>query len=194
MAVACAEAGTYAGTGCIVMGAVSGPATTWGDDIGSSVLFFMLGQAGFIVFSIVINLPFITSYNLYDEIKRKNVAAGLLYALEVTAVGYLLANATVKVRRVTQPSLARHPPTHPPTCLLAQSDALLAYLTWFLLGGTVLILTRYLIDWVIIPGQRLNDEIHTDRNVGAALLVGGLHLGIVHVMNTFLPDSCSNNT
>lgn len=44
IAVGCAEAGSYVGTGLIIMGAVSGPITNWGDDIASSALFFVLGQ------------------------------------------------------------------------------------------------------------------------------------------------------
>lgn len=39
----------------------------------------------------------------------------------------------------------------------------------------------------ILPRQR-------DRNIGAAFLVGGLQIAIVHVLNTFLPDSCENPT
>lgn len=44
VAVGCAEAGSYVGTGLIVMGAISGPITSWGNDIATSVLFFVLGQ------------------------------------------------------------------------------------------------------------------------------------------------------
>lgn len=44
VAVGCAEAGSYVGTGLIVMGAISGPVTSWGNDLATSCLFFVLGQ------------------------------------------------------------------------------------------------------------------------------------------------------
>jgi len=39
-----------------------------------------------------------------------------------------------------------------------------------------------------------NSEIKRDRNLGAALLVGGVPVGLSFVLNTFLPDTCLNNT
>lgn len=46
------------------------------------------------------------------------------------------------------------PPPPPP-----KSDSLLTYVVWYALGGLFLILSRFFVDLVIIPGQELNMEI-----------------------------------
>lgn len=82
------------------------------------------------------------------------------------------------------------------------------------MGGVILFVVRYLTDYFVMPGRALNEcvvrtlprrprlpsplvccsEIKVDRNIGAAVLMGGIHIGLVHVLNSFLPDSCYNAT
>lgn len=55
-------------------------------------------QIAFISFAFIFNSKFVTRFDFFDEIKRSNVAAGLLLGLQFCAVGYLMSNVTVKVR------------------------------------------------------------------------------------------------
>ncbi len=61
-------------------------------------------------------------------------------------------------------------------------------------GTLVLISLGFVIDKIIIPGSKLDDEIRRDQNWGAAIVVGSLKFGMTLLLNTFLPETCQNQT
>lgn len=171
VAVGAAEAGSYVSCGMVIMASTSGPASdNWLEDIGGAAMWFALGQIAFVLFAFLINCKCITRFHFTAEIKKQNAAAGVLLALEMIAVANLITNSILK------------------------SDSLVTFGVWYLLGGIALIAIRFLVDLVVIPSQSLNDEIEHDKNLGAAILVGGIPVGLSFVINTFLPDTCLNNT
>lgn len=174
LAVGCAEAGSYVGTGLTVMAAVSGtpsPTCLAYQDIILSTMWFLLGQLMFVAFAFLINTRLFTrTMDFYDEMRKGNAAAGLLYGLNLVAVANLISNSVLK------------------------SDSLANFFVWFAVGGAVLLLARFLVDVLIIPGNSMDHEIKDDHNYGAALLVGGVPVALTFVLNTFLVDSCANPT
>ena len=48
------------------------------------------------------------------------------------------------------------------------------FFVWSLIGGLILTILRFFVDKLVIPSEKLSSEIQVDRNVGAAILVGGI--------------------
>lgn len=167
VAVACAEFGTYTATGLVVMAATSGVDTKIEFDISTALIWFICGQLVFIAFATLSGSNAISGFNAAAEIKNRNVAAGTLWALQTISLGAIISNAVLK------------------------SDSIVTFFVWSLLGTLLLLLVRIFVDKLIIPAQRLSKEVKEDKNLGAAILVGGISLGFAVFLNTFLPDRCN---
>lgn len=50
---------------------------------------------------------------------------------------------------------------------------------WFIIGSAVIAFFRFVMDRVIIPMEKLDEEIHTDQNWGIALLEGCFSIAAV---------------
>uniref|UniRef100_A0A7S1G9Z6 DUF350 domain-containing protein n=1 Tax=Bicosoecida sp. CB-2014 TaxID=1486930 RepID=A0A7S1G9Z6_9STRA len=170
LGVATAEAGSYVATGLCVAASISGAPGDLGEDLGVTLMWFVLGQLGFILYACLINSRLFASFDFYEQMRKGNAAAGVLFGLNLVAIGNLIANS------------------------IAKSDALLTFVTWYFLGGLVLFASRYIVDKIILPTQTMNHEIKEDQNYGAAFLVGGVPVALSFVLNTFLPDTCQNPT
>ena len=55
---------------------------------------------------------------------------------------------------------------------ILQNSSLPGLLVWFVIACLLLLVSRYLIDKIILPGTLLDEEISRDRNWGAALVEG----------------------
>lgn len=151
--------GSYIGTAFLVRAVVVGDGT--GGDltdnlIGASI-FFIVGQIGFILFSYVYQN--MAKFDLHGEIERDNVAAGLGFGMTLIAVGIVMSNTVEETR------------------------SLPAFGVWFLTGIVLLVLTRILVDKLILPGSKLDHEISEDRNWGAALIEGSAAVMVAFVLN-----------
>lgn len=76
LAVGVAEAGSYISSALVIMASISGPPGTWWQDLVGSTIWFVLGQLAFVLFSLIVNTKFITSFNFFYQIKKQNTAAG----------------------------------------------------------------------------------------------------------------------
>lgn len=170
IAVGAAEAGSYVGTGLAISASISGIPGVFGEDLAVTLMWFVLGQVGFIAFAALINTRLYAGFDFYDEMRKANAAAGVLYGLNLVAIGNLISNSIFK------------------------SDSLVVFFVWYALGGIVLLGARFLVDKLIIPSQTMQHEIEHDKNWGAALLIGGVPIGLTFILNTFLPDTCANDT
>jgi len=164
MAIALISMGSYISAGQIVGASISGQPTTLGLDVASCTLYFVLSQIGFLIFSAAYQK--MTIYDLRLEMSRGNVAAGASYALHMIAVSTMMQNS------------------------LQKSESLLMFLFWMIISGVTITLFRFFCDKLILPGERLEEEVAFDQNWGAALLVGGLQITMATCMNTFMPDIC----
>ncbi len=148
--------GGYIGSALIVRAAVSGESLGWLTDIGLSLLYFIIGQLGFILYAYIYQWQ--TRFDMHAEIEKDNIAAGLSFGLSLTAVGILLS------------------------AYLHNYDSIPGFLLWLVISWFVLAVSRYLVDKWILPGSLLDDEIARDQNWGAALVEGSIALGIAFLM------------
>ena len=166
IAVGITEFGGYIGAGQIVMGATSGTMASFGVDIASAVLFFVLGHIVFLILDyIMIRLD---DFDFNDEIKKGNVAVAVYYALNHMTLGQLIA-----------------------TCII-RTDSLLAFVSWVATGTVVIILLHVVVQKILLPGTNIKNEIWEQQNWGAALVYGAIPLSVAIYVNTFLPNTCEN--
>ncbi|MBW2553742.1 MAG: DUF350 domain-containing protein [Deltaproteobacteria bacterium] len=151
------EAGTYIGTALLIMAALSGEDTSFLAGLVSTLIFFVFGQVGFILFGKLYQV--ITRFDLHAEIEKGNASAGVAFGITLVAIGLLLSDFIVK------------------------SDSLVGFAVWFFLSAFLLVINRYLVDKIILPGQLLDEEISKDQNWGAALVEGGMAVMIAFLMN-----------
>ncbi len=144
--------GGYIGSALIIRAAISGESGGWLWDVGGSLLFFLIGQIGFIVYAKIYEWQ--TRFELHKEIEADNVAAGVAFGLSLVAVGILLSG------------------------YLYLYDSLPGFLAWLVISWFVLAVSRYIVDKLILPGALLDEEIARDRNWGAALVEGSIAVGM----------------
>ena len=147
------QCGAYIGTAFIIRAALSGEqAETILVSLGATLVYFFLGQIAFILFGKLYQL--VTRYDLHVEIENDNVAAGVSFGMTLSAVGLVLSGYIMK------------------------SDSLIGLACWFVISAFLLLVCRYLIDKLILPGSLLDEEISRDRNWGAAIVEGASALGL----------------
>jgi uncharacterized membrane protein YjfL (UPF0719 family) len=168
LAVAISEFGGYVGAGQIVMGATNGAMRSWGVDIVSATMFFVLGQIIFLIIDKI--MVRFDNFDFNHEVKAKNPAIGIYYALNHITIGQLVSNCILK------------------------TDSLLAFGVWFVTGTLVMLFIHVFVHKVLLPGSNLEQEIKLDRNWGAAIVYGIIPLGATVYINTFLPYTCENST
>lgn len=148
--------GSYIGSALIVRAAVYGAATEWSVDLLSTLIYFIIGQLGFLVFGWIYQL--ISRFDIYDEIEKDNISAGVSFGLSLTAISIILSG------------------------YIMSYNSLLGFLIWFVMGTFLLIVSRYIVDKFILPGSLLDEEISKDQNWGAALVEGSVAVGIALLM------------
>ena len=140
------ECGSFVGSALMIQAALAGEDSSFGAAILTTLIFFFLGQIGFIIFGML--LQKITRFDLHAEIESDNAAAGVSFGFSLVAIGILLSG------------------------YIKYSDSVLGFGLWFLVASFVLVASRYLIDKAMLPGDLLDDEISRDQNWGAALVEG----------------------
>ena len=123
-----------------------------------TIVYFALGQAAFVLFSKLYQK--VSAVDLHEEIENDNVAAGVSFGMTLIAAGMLLSG------------------------YLMQYDSFIGLAIWFVIGAFLLIVCRYLVDKVLLPGSSLDDEISRDRNWGAALIEGSSAIGLALLLTS----------
>ncbi len=151
------ECGSYIGVSLLIMACVSGEDTGFFEGIVSTVIFFVCGQIGFILFGKLYQM--ITRFDLYEEIEKDNASAGIAFGMTLIAIGLLLSDFIMK------------------------SDSIPGFAVWFILSALLLVTCRYMTDKIILPGQLLDEEISRDQNWGAAIVEGFMAIVIAFLIN-----------
>ncbi len=152
------EFGTYIGSALVIAGAIHGDS----GDIVSSLVFYGVGQLSLIV--LVLIYEWITPYSFSAEIEKDNVAAGIAFSGSVIAVGILM------LRGATVP--------------FESYQVNLTSFAYYVAAALVLVVIgRWAIDLVLLPGRTLSQEIVEDQNVNAGYLEGGLLIGFAGLMS-----------
>ena len=148
--------GSYIGSALIVRAAIYGESTGWLADIISTLIFFVIGQIGLVIFGWLYSK--IARYDIHAEIEKDNISAGIAFGMSLTAIAILLSG------------------------YLMYYNSIFGFLLWFVIGLIVLLVSRYIVDKLMLPGSLLDEEITNDQNWGAALLEGSIAVGIALLM------------
>lgn len=151
------EMGSYLGIAFIIKAIVQGESEGIISDIVGTVVFFVAAQIFFVLFGMVYQK--VTSYDIHREIENDNIAAGVSFGMSLAAIGLILSRS------------------------IEATNSLAALGVWFVNGLALIILSRFLVDKLILPGHKLDDEIQKDRNWGVALIEGGTALVIAFIIN-----------
>ena len=148
------EAASAIAAGLIIMGSVMGEGS-W----ITAVVYWAIGQVLIIISAWFYNL--ILPYNIHDEIEKDNVAVGVGFAGAIVAVANLIRFA-----------LANDFESWTDTFTYIGIDYAIAIV--------LLPVARFLADRILLPGQKLTDElVHQEKpNVGAALIEAFSYIGV----------------
>lgn len=148
------ELAIYMSTGMIIYGSVAGE----GGGLVTLFAFWGIGQVSFIVIGHAYN--FVTPYCIHDHIEKDNVAVGVSFAGAIISIANIIRHAL---------SQDFH----------SWSESLLIYAGYFGLGIILLPIIRFYTDKVLLPGEKLTDEIvnQTKPNLGAAFIEAFAYIG-----------------
>jgi uncharacterized membrane protein YjfL (UPF0719 family) len=140
----------YIATGFILNGAVSGGGGTFVQGILSAGLFFILGQVALLVFGFLYEL--ITPFNVRNEIKKNNLAAGIGLG------GILIALGIILMASISGP-------------FTGWGRDVAGFAVYTIYGIVMLLIFRVVVDRILLPTTNIAVEIEQDRNVAAMVLV-----------------------
>ena len=152
------EGANAVATGLVVMGAITGEGYGDSGPIVNVLVYWILGQVILFITSKIYNL--MTSYDVHDHIERGNIAVAVGYSGAIMAIGNLINNA-----------------------LAHDFDSWMVTIQDVgfnvIVGFAFLPIARFLTDKILLPGQKLTDEIinQEDPNVGAAIVEAFAYAG-----------------
>ncbi len=162
-AVGMVEASMYIATGFVLNGSLSGLSTNLLESFLSTLLFFILGQFVLLLFGFLYEV--ITPFNVRDEIKNGNLAAGIGLG------GILVALGIVLKASIEGP-------------FTGWRTDILNFGMYALYGIIMLLVFRAVIDKILLPTTKLSIEIKEDKNV-AALIVAQSAITAVAIIIAF---------
>ena len=145
-------------TGLVVMGAITGEGYGELGPVVNVLVYWILGQVILFVTSKIYNL--MTSYDVHYHIERGNIAVAVGYSGAIIAIGNLINNALA----------------HDFDSWMVTVQDVGFNVT---VGFAFLPIARFLTDKILLPGQKLTDEIvnQEDPNVGAAIVEAFAYVG-----------------
>jgi len=147
-------------SGLIIFGAVSGESELggWSQGLLTAVVFWIFGQIAIIIAAAVYQA--ITPYDVHEHIEKDNVAVG---------VGF--AGALIAIANLIRYGLAGDFEGWIPSFTEAGFE--------LVLGIILLPVMRFLTDKILLPGQRLTDEIINQEhpNIGASIIEAFAYIG-----------------
>ena len=152
------EAASAIGSGLIIFGAVSGENDNLLHGVITSLVFWALGLVIMVITAFVYNL--ITDYDVHEQIEKDNVAVGLGFAGAIVAISNLIRFGLMGDFVDWTTSFTRIG-------------------IYVVLGFVFLFITRFIADRVLLPGQRLKDELINQEkpNIGAGLIEAFAYIG-----------------
>ena len=155
------EMGAYIASGLVIAGALHGQ----GGGPDTALAIFFVGQVLLVVYGRLYRL--VCRYDIHQQIESDNVAAGVSFGLNLVAMGVILMKAVGGEFKGWE--------THLPQIGIYAG-----------LGMVFLLLARVLVDYLLLPGVRIRDEIVDDRNMNAAWVEGVVLTGMAGLLITVL--------
>ncbi len=145
------EAAIFIANGLILYGALVGESESLLEGIITFVAYWLIGNIVLIIASKI----FISwiSYDIHDAIEKDNVAAGVSFAGAILAIGIITMNAIIDP-------------------FVDWTTTLTDISIQTVLGCVLLPIMRVFADKILLPGQKLTDEIinQENPNIGAGLI------------------------
>jgi putative membrane protein len=163
VAVACFEAGSLVACGVILRGSLTGGGSnyTMGESLALTVLFWAVSQLMLLIIAYIYRC--ITFFDDWEQLKKGNVAAGVSGGCTLVALAIIMA--------------------YP----IPMYVSLLIFVPISVVGIAALMVVRKLVDKCVLPGNALDKEIVDDQNWGAAIIEGGVVVGIAFISNMYVP-------
>ncbi len=149
-AVGMVEAGMFIATGFILNGSLAGGGGTFIQGIASAILFFIVGQISLLIFGLLYEL--ITPFNVRDELKNNNLAAGIGLG------GILIALGIILMSSISGP-------------FTGWSNDLASFGIYSLFGIVMLLIFRKIADKLLLPTTDIATEVKEDKNVAALIVI-----------------------
>ncbi|MCT4615675.1 MAG: DUF350 domain-containing protein [Marinifilaceae bacterium] len=152
------EAAVSIASGLIIFGAITGEGTGLYDGILTAVIFWFVGQLALILTTKIYNL--ITPYDIHEHIEKDNVAVGIGFAGAIIAMGNLIR-------------FGLHGD------FIGWTESLSEAGIEILIGMILLPSMRLISDKILLPGEKLTDEIINQEkpNLGAAIIEAFGYIG-----------------
>ncbi|WP_010520334.1 DUF350 domain-containing protein [Aquimarina agarivorans] len=161
------EAAIYIGNAFLLYGALIGEASSLTEGLITFVGYWFIGNIMLIISTKIFS--WWIGYDIHDQIEKDNVAAGIAFAGAVISISIVIMNAMIEPFTDLQTSV-------------------IEILTYTLLGIIILPVMRLVSDKILLPGQRLTDEIinQSKPNLGAALVEAFAYIGAaIFILCTF---------
>lgn len=147
------QAANAIATGLIIMGAVSGE----GGGIITALAFWGIGQIVMVLTTRMYNA--ITKFDIHEQLEKDNVAVGIGYAGALVALGNLIRFGLMDDFE---------------SWTITLSNVGIEVV----IGLILLPIVRFLTDKILLPGQKLTDELLQDKpNLGAGLIEAFAYIG-----------------
>ena len=137
--------GTYICSALIIAGAIVGE----GGGPLSAIIFFLLGQAFMVIFTLIYQI--ITPFDLHQELEKDNVAAGVAFGGTFIAIGIILLKGLSED-------------------FTSWRENLVLFLIYGFSSLILLVIVRYIFVKFFVFKVDLNREIAEDKNIGIAFL------------------------
>jgi len=165
VAVGLTECGMYIATGFVLNGAFSGDSENVLAGIVSATVFFLAGQAALLICGYCYEL--ITHFNIRDEIKKGNAAAGIALAGMLIALGIILRAS------IAGPSVS-------------WAADFISFGLYTVYGIVLLLIFKKAIDWFLLPDTGIAVEVERDRNIAALVLTEATVIAVAVVISSVM--------
>lgn len=147
-------AASYIATGLVIFGAVSGEI----GGIVTTVIFWALGQLALVLAGLM--YEWITPYSIHDEIEKDNVAAGVAFAGALVGIGVIVFHASAGN-------------------FISWAVNMQDFAIEVVAGLILLPIVRLISDVILLPGQKLTDEIANQEhpNLAAGFIEATSYVG-----------------
>jgi putative membrane protein len=132
-----------------------------GESLALTVLFWAVSQLMLLIIAYIYRC--ITFFDDWEQLKKGNVAAGVSGGCTLVALAIIMA--------------------YP----IPMYVSLLIFVPISVVGIAALMVVRKLVDKCVLPGNALDKEIVDDQNWGAAIIEGGVVVGIAFISNMYVP-------
>ena len=148
------ECAVYLATGLIIFGSISGE----DGNVFTAIAFWGLGQVALILTGLLYN--YITPYDIHEHIEKDNVAVGVSFAGALIAVGNIIRHAVSGD-------------------FISWNENLITFISFVILGFVYLPVIRLLSDKILLPGDKITDELINQEkpNLGVAFIEAFSYIG-----------------